>query len=84
MKIIITIALGLILTGCGTKTILVMPDVPETLMTPPRTFKAPVDGSDLKTFAEVVVVNNNNAVQNSIQLESLQTWILEMKKIYKK
>ena len=84
MKLIITIALGLILTGCGTKTILVMPDVPETLMTPPRTFKAPVEGSDLKSFAEVVVNNNVSAVQNSIQLESLQGWILEMKKIYKK
>lgn len=83
MKFITTIVLGLILTGCGTKIVLVMPDVPETLMTQPRDFKSPIEGSDLREFTEVVVSNNVIAVQNSIQLESLQTWILEMNKIYK-
>ena len=83
MKFITTIVLGLILTGCGTKIVLVMPDVPEVLMTQPRDFKSPVEGSDLREFTEVVVSNNVTAVQNSIQLEALQTWILEMKKIYK-
>lgn len=84
MKIIATILLGLILTACAPKIVLVMPNVPETLMTQPRPFKEPVEGSDLRSFAEVVVVNNTTAVQNSIQLKSLQDWIREMNKIYSK
>lgn len=61
-----------------------MPEPPAILMVKPTNPSELTDNQSFEKFMETVVDNNGLAAKARLQLNELQSWILEARKIYPK